>query len=58
MPNENSQPESTEKKKREVEVRDLKPKTDPKGGATEAKKKDDKRASGRTGEADFMQGLK
>ena len=58
MPNENSQPESTEKKKREVEVRDLKPKTDPKGGATEAKKKDDKRASGRTGEVDFMKDLK
>jgi len=42
---------------REVEVRDLKPKTDPKGGATDAKK-GDKRASRRTGEADFMQGLK
>jgi hypothetical protein len=35
MPNENSQPESTEKKKREVEVRDLKPKTDPNGSASE-----------------------
>ena len=57
MPNENSQPESAEKKKREVEVRDLKPKTDPKGGETDAKE-DDKRASGRTGEADFMEGLK
>ena len=57
MPNENSQPESAEKKKGEVEVRDLKPKTDAKGGATEANK-DDKRASGRTGEADFMEGLK
>ena len=57
MPNENSQPESAEKEKREVDVRDLKPKTDPKGGATGAKK-DDKRASGRTGEADFMEGLK
>jgi hypothetical protein len=57
MPKENSQPESEEKKKREVKVRDLKPKTDPKGGATD-EKKDDKRASGRTGEADFMQGLK
>ena len=56
MPNENSQPESAEKKKREVEVRDLNPKTDPKGGATETKK-DDKRASRRTGEADFMEGL-
>jgi hypothetical protein len=57
MSKENSQPESEEKKKREVKVRDLKPKTDPKGGATD-EKKDDKRASGRTGEADFMQGLK
>jgi hypothetical protein len=56
MPNENNQPESAEKKKREVEARDLKPKTDPKGGATDAKK-DDKRGSGRTGEADFMDRL-
>ena len=57
MPKENSKPESEEKKKREVDVRDLKPKTDPKGGTTDAKK-DDKHDSGRTGEADFMQGLK
>ena len=58
MPDENSQPDSAEEKKGEVEVRDLKPKTDPKGGATDSKKKDDKRSSGRTGEADFMEGLK
>jgi hypothetical protein len=57
MRKENSQPESAEKKKRDVDVRDLKPKTDPKGGTKDAKK-DDKRSSGRTGEADFMQGLK
>jgi hypothetical protein len=57
MSNENSQPESAEKKKREVEVRDLKPKIDPKGGGTD-RKKDDKRASHRKGEADFMEGLK
>ena len=57
MPNENSQPKSAKNKKREVEVRDLKPKIDPKGGTTD-EKKDDKRTSGRTGEADFMQGLK
>jgi hypothetical protein len=57
MPNENNQPESAEKKKREVEVRDLKPKIDSKGGASDAKK-DDEGGSGRTGEADFMQGLK
>ncbi len=56
MPNQKSQPESPEKKKQEVEVHDLKPKTDPKGGAKDAKK-DDKRPSGRTGEADFMKGL-
>jgi hypothetical protein len=42
--------------KRDVKVRDLKPKIDPKGGTTDAKK-DDKRPSGRTGEADFMEGL-
>ena len=57
MPSQNSQPESAEKKKREIEVRDLKPKTDPKGGATD-EKKDDKGDSSRTGEADFMEGLK
>ena len=57
MPKENSQPESAERKKQEVEVRDLKPKTDPKGGTTDAKK-GDKPTSGRTGEADFMEGLK
>ena len=56
MLSENSQPESAEKEKQKVEVRDLKPKTDPKGGATDAKK-DDKRPSARTGEADFMEGL-
>jgi hypothetical protein len=39
-----------------VSVYDLKPKTDPKGGAAD-EKKDDKRPSGRTGEADFMKGL-
>ena len=39
-----------------VRVYDLKPKTDPKGGAAD-EKKDDKRTSGRTGEADFMKGL-
>jgi hypothetical protein len=57
MPNEKSRPESAEKKKRDLEVRDLKPKTDPKGGS-EDEKKDDRRPSGRKGEADFMKGLK
>jgi hypothetical protein len=56
MPDETSEPKPTEKK-RERTVRDLKPKIDPKGGTTDAKK-GDKRASGRTGEADFMEGLK
>jgi len=55
--NENSRPESAEKKKRKIEVRDLKPKTDPQGGASDAKK-DDERASGPTGEVDFMKGLR
>jgi hypothetical protein len=44
-----------------AKVRDLKPKTDPKGGAADEKKadekKDDKRPSGRTGEVDFMRGV-
>jgi hypothetical protein len=57
MAKENSRTESEEKKKRELEVRDLKPKADPKGGA-EDEKKDDKRPPGRKGEADFMKGLK
>jgi hypothetical protein len=57
MPNENNQPQSPEEKKREIEVRDLKPKVDPKGGAKDANK-DDERSSRRTGEADFMEGLK
>jgi hypothetical protein len=39
-----------------VRVYDLKPQTDPKGGAAD-EKKDDKRPSGRTGEADFVKGL-
>jgi hypothetical protein len=57
MADQNSPSESAEKKKRELGVRDLKPKADPKGGA-EDEKKDDKRPSGRKGEADFMKGLK
>jgi hypothetical protein len=57
MPNQKSQPESAGKKGQEIEHRDLKPNTDPKGGAAKGKK-DDKRSSGRKGEADFMKGLK
>jgi hypothetical protein len=56
MPNEKSERESAEKKKREVELHDLKPKTDPKGGAADPNE-DDKRAPARKGEADFMKGL-
>jgi len=52
-----SEPESAEKKEREIELRDLKANIDPKGGAAKGKK-DDKRSSGRKGEADFMKGLK
>jgi hypothetical protein len=50
--------EKSNKNKNVVRVRvyDLKPKTDPKGGAAD-EKKDDKRPSGRTGEADFMKDL-
>jgi hypothetical protein len=53
----NSEPESAEKKNREIEVRDLKPKTDPKRGATDTNKVEE-RPSGQTGQADFMEGLK
>jgi len=52
MPDETSEPEPTKKKKREVEVRDLTPKSDAKGGAKEANK-DEKQ----TGEIDFMKGV-
>jgi len=53
MPNETNEPESRKKKKKEVEVRDLKPKSDAKGGATKPNK-DEKNTFPRTGEADFM----
>jgi len=52
-----SQPEPAETKGLEVELRDLNPNTDPKGGAAKGRR-DDKRSSGRKGEADFMKGLK
>ena len=55
MPNETGEAEPTKKKKREVEVRDLTPKSDVKGGATKASK-DEKHASRRTAEVDFMKG--
>jgi hypothetical protein len=53
MPNETSEPESPKKKKREIEVHDLTPKSDVKGGATKAEKP----APRRTGEIDFMKGM-
>jgi hypothetical protein len=37
MSNDKTHHESTGKEKREIELRDLKPKTDPKGGAKDAK---------------------
>jgi hypothetical protein len=46
MPDQKRQPEPAEKKRREIEHRDLKPNIDPKGGAAKGKK-DDKRSSGR-----------
>lgn len=52
MADEASEAEPTKKKKRKVEVRDLTPKSDAKGGATEANK-DEKQ----TGEIDFMKGM-
>ena len=53
MPNETNEPEPTKKKKKEDEVRDLKPKSDAKGGATKPNK-DNKDTFPRSGEADFM----
>lgn len=50
MPDETSEPEATEKK-RAVAVRDLKPKSDPKGGAAGGAKSD--KAAPRTEEVDF-----
>ena len=50
MPDETSEPKPTEKK-RALTMRDLKPKTDPKGGATNGGKSD--KATPRTEEVDF-----
>jgi len=57
MSDQKSQPEPAETKGLEVELRDLNPNTDPKGGVAKGRR-DDKRSSGRKGEADFMKGLK
>jgi hypothetical protein len=53
MPNEPREPDATTKKKREIEVRDLNPKKDTKGGAAEK----ENQTPPRTGEVDFMKGL-
>ena len=53
--NETGGPEPEKNKKREIEVRDLTRKSDVKGGATKANK-DEKHASRRTDEVDFMKG--
>jgi hypothetical protein len=50
MPDETSEPKPTEKK-RALAMRDLKPKTDPKGGAANGGKSD--KATPRTEEVDF-----
>ena len=57
MSDQKNQPEPAETKGLEVELRDLNPNTDPKGGVPKGRR-DDKRSSGRKGEADFMKGLK
>jgi len=41
MSDEKTHPESTKKEKLEIKHRDLKPKTDPKGGGAEGEKKDE-----------------
>jgi hypothetical protein len=57
MANETTEPEPTEKKEKELKIRDLKSKDDVKGGAP-AGKKDDKATPRRTGEIDFMKYMK
>ena len=56
MPSETTEPEPTKEEKKELKVRDLTPKEDPKGGASDAKK-DKKPPPRRTGEIDFMKGV-
>ncbi len=41
MSDEKTHPESTEKEKREIKLRDLKPKINPKGGVAEGKKNEE-----------------
>jgi len=56
MPDETTKPEPTKEKKRELKIRDLKPKSDAKGGASE-RERDEKPTVRRTGEIDFMEGV-
>jgi len=53
MANETPEPEPTKKKEKELQIRDLKPKDDVKGGAPDGKK-DEKAVARRTVEIDFM----
>jgi len=55
MSNEKTEPESTGKDKREIELRDLKPKTDPKGGAAKGEKNCERSTdyTGHDGKGDF-----
>ena len=57
MANETPEPEPTEKKEKELKIRDLKPKDDVKGGTPDGKK-DQKSAPRRTAEIDFMKYMK
>ena len=56
MSDEKTHPESTEKEKRDIKLRDLKPKIDPKGGAAEGKKNDERSTdyTGPDGKGDFF----
>jgi hypothetical protein len=51
--NEKDEPQLRNKKPRKLEIRDLKAKADPTGGA-QVPKRSDKKASPQTGEVDFM----
>jgi len=57
MANETPEPEPTKDKVKELKIRDLKPKDDVKGGASDGKK-DEEAAPRRTGEIDFMKYMK
>ncbi len=53
MAGEKDEPQAREKKLPKLEIRDLKPKKDPKGGS-QSPKENEKRSPGTTGEIDFM----